>query len=208
MRNPTALSVCSVAQILVAVVIGVLSAGCVGVAAGGAVTSALVVNDPRTAGTFIEDQTIEVKAYAELRKVQTIKKQTNVGVISYNQVVLLTGEAPEETLRQQVVDIVAAIQKVRHVHNEITLAAPRSIMSRTNDGLLTTKVKTKLLTNDEIDGTKIKVVSAAGTVYLLGLVPQSQGDNAAELTSKVGGVQRVVKLFEYQPEVAATTAAY
>ena len=111
MRNPTALSICSIAQILVAVVIGVLSAGCVGVAAGGAVTSALVVNDPRTAGSFIEDQTIEVKAYAELRKVQRIKEQTNVGVISYNQVVLLTGEAPEEALRQQVVDIVAAIQK-------------------------------------------------------------------------------------------------
>ena len=172
--------------------------GCAGILVGGAATSAVVANDPRTTGTFVEDQAIEVKAYSSLRANNDIKGQTHIGVTSYNQVVLLTGQAPTEDLRSQVVEIVSGIAKVRHIHNEVTIAAPNSMMSRTNDGLLTTKVKTKMFATADLNATKIKVVSEAGVVYLMGLVSAAEGDLAAEIASRTGGVQRVVKLFEAQ----------
>jgi osmotically-inducible protein OsmY len=176
----------------------VLISGCAGVLVGGAATSAVVVNDPRTTGTFVEDQAIEVKSYGTLRADPEIKEQTHIGVTSYNQVVLLTGQAPSEELRSRVVEIVSGIAKIRHIHNEITIAAPNSMMSRTNDGVLTTKVKTKLFATTDLNATRIKVVTEAGIVYLMGLVSTAESDLAADVASKTVGVQRVVKLFEYE----------
>ncbi len=173
-------------------------AGCAGIFLGGAATSAAVVNDPRTTGSVVEDQSIEVKALAVLRDDKEIKEQTHYSVTSYNQVVLLTGQAPSEALRRRIAEKVATVEKVRHIHNEITLAAPSSMIARTNDTVLTTKVKTRLFGNDKLDATRIKVVSEDGTVFLLGIVSQADGDLAADIASTTGGVQKVVKLFEYR----------
>lgn len=173
-----------------------LITGCAGVAIGGAATTAVVHQDARTTGTFVEDQAIELKALKALREDLAVKEQTHVAVTSYNQAVLLTGQAPTEDLRARAIQIVSNIEKVRHIHNEIAISAPSSMMSRTNDSVLTTKVKSKLFASKELSGMRIKVVSEAGTVYLMGLVSDDVGDTAAQIASTTGGVQRVVKLFE------------
>lgn len=171
--------------------------GCAGVLVGGAATTAVVANDPRTAGTVVEDQAIEVKARGVIKSDAELDEQAHISVTSYNQVVLLTGQAPTEALRARAVELVSTVEKVRHIHNEIEIAAPGSMMSRTSDGVLTTKVKTRLFTQDDLNATRIKVVSEAGTVYLMGLVSESEGDLAADIASTTGGVKRVVKLFEH-----------
>lgn len=178
-------------------VLTVSLAGCAGVLVGSAATSAVVANDPRTTGAFVEDQAIEVKAAGALKSDAEIDEQTHIAVTSYNQVVLLSGQAPTEALRDRAVRLVSGVEKVRHVHNEIEIAAPSSMMSRTSDSVLTTKVKTRLFTNEDLNATRIKVVTEAGTVYLMGLVPESEGNLAAEIASTTGGVERVVKLFEH-----------
>ena len=172
--------------------------GCAGLLMGGAATGAAVANDPRTTGTVVEDQAIEVKAAGAIRGDAELNQQTHINTTSYNQIVLLTGQAPTEAMRSRIFDMVKGIEKVRHVHNEITIAAPSPVTSRTNDGWLTTNVKTKLFANKELNATKIKVVTEAGTVYLMGLASQTEGDLAAEIASQTSGVQRVVKLFEYK----------
>ncbi len=182
---------------LLAVVAGVLS-GCVGMVLGGAAGGASVINDPRTAGSQVEDESIELKAGTRLRGQKELDQQVHINVTSYNQVVLLTGEAPTEDMRAQVFELVKGIEKVRTVHNEITIAAPTPLTSRTTDSWLTTSVKAKIVGAKELNAIRIKVVSEAGTVYLLGLVTQKEGDLAAQLASQTAGVQRVVKLFEYQ----------
>ena len=182
---------------LLAVVVGVLS-GCVGVVLGGAAGGASVINDPRTAGSQVEDESIELKAGTRLRGQKELDQQVHINVTSNNQVVLLTGEAPTEDMRAQVFELVKGIEKVRTVHNEITIAAPTPLTSRTTDSWLTTSVKAKIVGAKELNAIRIKVVSEAGTVYLLGLVTQKEGDLAAQLASQTAGVQRVVKLFEYQ----------
>lgn len=176
---------------------GVLTSGCAGVLVGGAATSAVVANDPRTTGTFVEDQSIELKALELLAGDAELSEQTHVSVTSYNQVVLLTGQAPSEALRAKVRATIASIAKIRHIHDELAIAAPSSLASRAADGYLTTKVKTRLLGTAELAATRVKVVSEAGVVYLMGLVPPDQAARAAEVASETAGVTRVVKLFEY-----------
>jgi osmotically-inducible protein OsmY len=176
----------------------ILVQGCAGVVLGGAATSAVMVNDPRTTGTVIEDQSIEVKAVAVLRQDADIKDQAHYSVTSYNQIVLLAGQAPTVAMRRRMAELVATVEKVRHIHNEVAVSAPSSMMMRTNDAVLTTKVKGKLFANDQLSATRIKVVSEDGVVYLLGLANQADADLAADIASTTSGTKKVVKLFEVQ----------
>ena len=179
------------------IVVGVLS-GCVGVMLGGAAGGASVINDPRTAGSQVEDESIELKAGNALHGQKDLAQQVHINVTSYNQVVLLSGEAPTEDMRTRVFELVKGIEKVRTTHNEVTIAAPSPLTARTNDSWLTTSVKARIVGAKELNAIRIKVVTEAGTVYLLGLVTQQEADLAAQIASQTAGVQRVVKLFEYQ----------
>jgi osmotically-inducible protein OsmY len=172
--------------------------GCIGVVLGGAAGGATVVGDPRTAGSQVEDGSIELKAGNLLRGDKELSQQTHINVVSYNQIVVVTGEAPTEDMRNRVFEMVKGIEKVRTAHNEVTIAAPSPLSARTTDSWLTTSVKAKIVGAKELNAIRIKVVTEAGTVYLLGLVTQEEGDLAARLASQTAGVQRVVKLFEYR----------
>ncbi|MCP5143782.1 MAG: BON domain-containing protein [Gammaproteobacteria bacterium] len=171
--------------------------GCAAVVVGGAATGAAVANDRRTTGSVIEDQAIELKARKAISDAKDVDSQTHINVTSYNQIVLLSGEANSEELRRQAVDLVSGVEKIRHVHNEIQIAAPSSFMARSNDTVLTTKVKTKLFATKNLDATRVKVVTEAGNVYLMGLLSQEEAQRAAEAASQVSGVLKVIKLFEY-----------
>ena len=85
------------------------------------------------------------------------------------------------------------------------MAAPSSFGSRSNDTWITGKVKGKLFEALGEKALQVKVVTARGTVYLMGLVSRHLGTDASEAARRVGGVQRVVKVFEYVTD--ATQAA-
>lgn len=170
--------------------------GCVAVAAGGAAAGTAVAYDRRTTGTVIEDQTIETKAARALNNHPELDEKTHINVTSYNTIVLVTGEAPTQELRDKVIDIVRNIPKVSKVYNEVAIAAPSSYMSRSSDSVITTKVKTKLFGEESIEATRVKVVTERGIVYLIGLVTPKEAKIATEAARQVGGVQKVVKLFQ------------
>ena len=110
---------------------------------------------------------------------------------------LLTGETPTEELRQRAEKIVRGVEKVSTVHNEINIAAPSSMITRSSDTVITSKVKTKLLADEKIHGVNIKVVTENGVVYLMGLVSRAEAELATEVARQTGGVQKVVKIFQY-----------
>jgi Predicted periplasmic or secreted lipoprotein len=166
------------------------------VIAGGA-GGAAVAYDRRTAGTIIEDQAIELKAGQAFRSDKEINDSSHLNVTSYNTIVLVTGEAPDEEIRERIINIVRNLPKVSHVYNEVTIAAPSAMVSRSSDSLITSKVKTKLLALDNFDGTRVKVVTEKGIVYLMGLLTHEESDRATEAARQTGGVQKVVKLFQY-----------
>ena len=173
-------------------------AGCVplvvGAAAGG---TALVVTDPRTTGTQVDDEVIEDKISYTLH--ERFKGDFHVNVTSYNGIVLLTGEVPAEQARADIAEIARTTPKVRAVQNELAIGPVTDLNSRSNDTLITSKVKTRFVEANKFQINHVKVVTERGVVYLMGLVPRSEADAAAELASTTSGVQRVVKVFEYLP---------
>lgn len=171
--------------------------GCAAVVVGGAAAGATAAVDRRTAGTLIEDEAIELKARKAILVDKELNDQAHLNVTSYNTVVLVSGEAPTEELRARAIDMIRKIPKVSHVHNEITIAAPSSLMSRSSDSVITSKVKTRLLADADIEGIHVKVVTENGVVFLMGLLARAEADRATELARGTGGVQKVVKLFQY-----------
>jgi osmotically-inducible protein OsmY len=176
-----------------------LSHGCAAIFIGGAATGVNVAQDRRTTGTFIEDQAIELKSMDAILQDKEVSSQTHLNVTSFNTVVLVSGEAPTEELRQRAIQLVKNIEKVSHLHDEITIAGPSSLMSRSGDTLITTKVKSKLIAKTP-NGMHIKVVTENGVVYLMGLLNREDASKATEITRQTGGVQKVVKLFQYKEE--------
>lgn len=174
--------------------------GCAPVVVGGAAATTGAVHDRRTVGTYVDDQGIEWKASIAIHNEEELSKQTHINIISMNGVVLMVGQAPTESLRQQAQNIVSGIEKVRHVHNELVIAAPTSLTARSNDTLITAKVKTSLFGIKglpDYDPTRTKVVTEDGVVYLMGLLYRHEADAVSERARQVGGVEKVVKLFEY-----------
>ncbi len=169
--------------------------GCVALVVGGAaVGAAAVINDRRTGGTIVDDQSIKLKISSALGKNEELVAKAHVNVTSFNGVVLLTGETPTEQLREKAGEVARHVEKVRRVHNEIEIAAPSAFVARSSDSLITSKVKAALI---GIDASRVKVVTENGTVYLMGLLKREEADAVVKQVQQVGGVQRVVKVFEY-----------
>jgi osmotically-inducible protein OsmY len=169
--------------------------GCAAVVMGGAATGAAVATDRRTAGVFVGDQEIELRAMTRLR--ETFPEKTGkISVTSYNRQVLLTGQVPDESTRARATDVVKGVPDVRMVFNELGVSGVTSLTSRANDTTITGNVKTRLLRNESVPGTQIKVVTEAGVVYLMGLVTQTEAGVATEIARTTSGVTKVVTLFE------------
>ena len=171
--------------------------GCFGVVATGTAAGAVASQDRRTPGTYIDDAFIEYQVLAAIGRDESLSSQSHVNVTSFNGLVLLTGEAPGETLRARVTKIARNTPKVQGVQNEIALKAPSSFLARTSDAVVTAKVKAALFTEQGIDAARVKVVTERGVVYLMGLLTQDEADQATEVARRVAGVQRVVKVMEY-----------
>lgn len=163
----------------------------------GAAGGATVANDKRSTRSMVDDQVIETKTKDKIYADEDISKKIHINITSYNGIVLLTGETLSRSLRTRVINIARHIDKVHRVHNEIRVSDLTDFSSRTNDSWITSKVKTQMLTAKGFDSTRVKVVTEAGAVYLMGLVSRDVGKRAANIARQISGVKRVVKVFEY-----------
>lgn len=159
-------------------------------------------NDPRTRtpGQALDDELLERTVERRIRESSPEYKGTNLHTVSYNGLILLLGQVSSDSLREQAVTVAQGIDRVRTVHNELTVGGPISYPARTNDAYITSKVKSKLVATKEVPGSKIKVVTENGVVYLMGMLPRAEADQAVEVASTVYGIQKIVKVFEYIDE--------
>jgi osmotically-inducible protein OsmY len=172
-----------------------LLSACAPLVVGGAMLGGtLMATDRRTSGAQIEDQAIELKSMNRVREV--IGDRGHVSITSYNRVVLITGEVLSEADKATVEQAVQRVQNVKSTVNELGIMAPTSLTSRSNDALLTSKVKATFIDAKDLYANAVKVTAERGTVYLLGRVTEREAERATELARTVGGVQRVVRLFE------------
>jgi len=182
--------------------------GCAGLVVAGAAVGAVAASDLRSSKVMMEDKVIEMTATDKIYSNSNLQTKVHINVNSYNHIVLLTGEALSPDLRDQAVDIVRKLNKVRQVYNEIRVADLTTFDSRANDSWISSKIKSKMLATKNFDATKVEITTENRSVYLMGFVTAQQGSQAAEIASHIEGVQRVVKLFEYiEPENSPTNGA-
>lgn len=172
--------------------------GCIAAVATGAAVGSSIAYDRRTTGALIDDQGIEYKSASALYENKTLYEQSHINVTSYNGIVLITGETPSEEMKKEVSARIKVIPKVRIIHNELIIAAPSALPSRSSDSWITSKVKTKLAADQSIDPMYVKVVTERGIVYMMGIVTHAEANQAVNVAQHSAGVQRVVKIFEYQ----------
>ena len=194
--------------------LAVTAPGCAPLVVGGAAAGAVAVSqDPRSTGIQVDDQMIELKAYDLINHDPLLvspdvpspldpnapqpPELSHIAVTSYNGVVLLTGEVPTEATRADLAERVRAIEKVKQVHDELTVGPPASAASRTSDSLITTRIRARMLVEKNFDSDAVKVVTNHGTVYLMGILSRKEAAIATEIARTTQGAQRVVKLFEY-----------
>lgn len=181
-----------------AVLLAVTLAGCSGVLTATRDTPIESNHGTRTLGSSIDDQLIETRTSVNIAKAHTdLETASRFSVTSYNGVVLLAGQVPRAELVQLAGETAKRVQRVKVVHNELTVGPRLSLLARNNDALITSSAKTRMLADSTIPGRRIKVTTEAGVIYLMGLVTRAEANAAVAAAQQVGGVQRIVKLFEY-----------
>lgn len=156
----------------------------------------LVAYDRRSSGAMMDDQSVEVKARHEISKLIEKDEPAHINVISYNNNVLLLGQVQSQGRKRSIEEAVKNVEKVRHVHNELQVGPPSSASQRTQDSWITTKIKSRMVADKELNSNRVKVVTEDGVVYLLGIVKPDEEEMAANIARETKGVRKVVKMFE------------
>jgi osmotically-inducible protein OsmY len=179
------------------IIINFVVLGCaavvVGAVAAGAGTVAAVATDPRTNGTIIDDNANELK----LRRQYATYNQSNIYVQVYNGSVLLTGQVANSALKESATQTAKLLPGISKIYNYLDIGAPQSISSKTTDTYTTTQVRTKILKLKDIHNSSFKVITTNNVVYLIGIVTQHQATEIAQITATIGGVTKVITLFDY-----------
>jgi osmotically-inducible protein OsmY len=192
-RTTAAVTTALTTALLCTVVASTLQ-GCVGMAIGTAVVGTLAATDRRTLGAQTEDQEIIIKS--EARIPQVVGGAGHVNINSFNRKVLLTGEVRDDAMKQAVEREVVAIEGAKTIVNELEVGPVADFTSRSNDVLISGKVKASFIDEKNLYATAIKVTTERGAVYLMGRVTQREADLATEIARGVGGVTKVVRVFE------------
>lgn len=172
---------------------------CVPLMVGGTVAGALVATDRRTVGAQTDDAAIELKATGRASKITGDKGR--VAVTSFNRMVLLTGEVADEKMKAEVQQQIATIEGVKSIENDLTIAPVSSVGVRTNDALITGKVKAAIIDTRDLYVSAFKVHTDRSVVYLMGRVTEREAKLGAEVARNAASkINKVVLLFEYIEE--------
>lgn len=182
-------------QVLLTALLGAsLLSACAPLVVGGAVMTGVVAVDRRTTGTVIEDEGIELKVTSAINK--ELGERVHLNVTSYNRRVLLSGEVRSEADRSRATLLAQSQENVRDVINDLAIGPPSSLTQRTRDTVITGQVKAAFVDAKDLQASAVKVVTERGIVYLMGRVTSREAQRATDIARGVGGVAKVVRVFE------------
>lgn len=186
-----------------------LGTGCTAIIAGTAIgTTAVVASDSRSAGTMVDDKTIELKSLNIIKNNAKIYKESKLEATSVNGTVVVTGQCTNEEYIKFVVDNIKQVPQVTKVVNRVAVMEPVGVGQRSQDSWITTKVKTQLLFGREINSGRFKVITENAEVFLIGLVTKSEASRAVNVVKDIDGVRKVVKVFEYIDDSSKVTPIF
>ena len=180
--------------VLLALLAGLGLSACAPLLVGGAVVTGMSASDRRTTGAQLEDERIETRGAARIR--EHLGERVHINVTSYNRQVLLTGEVPSEQDKQLAEQVVARVENVRAIINELGVVGVSTLGQRSSDTLVTGRAKANLIDTRDLNSNAFKIVTERGVVYLLGRVTAREADRATDIVRRTSGVQKVVRLFE------------
>ena len=182
--------------LLVATVIGgaLVQTACFPLAVTGVAVGTMALVDRRTVGSQTDDQAIELKSFAKIS--EQVAKNGGITVTSYNRRVLISGQVLTAEDKQKVEKAMASVEQVVLVHNELNVSGRASLGVNASDTVITNKVKAAFIDAKDVQTNTTKVVTEQGVVYLMGLLTSAEANRAAQVASRVGGVQKVVTLVE------------
>lgn len=185
---------------LIAAAVPLLS-GCFGAAAVGVGATALLVADRRPSETYVADEACELRTVS--RANEKFGDKIHINATCYNHAVLLTGEVPDAATKAEIEKITATVPNVKSIANELLIAGPSTLGSRSNDAFITSKVKGRFIDAAKFSANLVKVVTEGGNVYLMGLVTRKEADDAVEIARTTGGVLKVVRVMEVVSDAEA-----
>ncbi len=186
---------CTATAVCAAVLIA-LTSGCAPLVVGGAAvaTGATVstLTDRRSAGAVVNDEVLEKRINWEISQALGKNIDSHITVTAYNGKVLLTGEVATEQGRQIAVQTAEHSLDVASVINELAVMENAGIGQRLSDSSLATKVRSRLVTTENVYLSQMKVVVERGVVYLMGIVTPQENELALKVASRVSGAAKVI----------------
>ncbi|MEM7016478.1 MAG: BON domain-containing protein [Pseudomonadota bacterium] len=175
-------------------------------AAGSIVASA--VNDRRDPNIQSRDSEISMSLRQQLSQDPSIGGWSDsIEVTTYNLVVLITGQAPNDIVRQHVVTMARKMPNIRGVYDKLHIPGPGVVtMTPESDLWLATKVRSALIATEGVNATLSKLKINNGVIYMLGMLTRAEAQGVVDVVRRVDGVRKVVPLFEYVRIVDAPTS--
>ena len=181
-------------KLFAAMLISSFLSGCGVLAVGGVVAGASVMADRRTPAVQAIDKGIELEAGNAL--VKRYGDDAHINVTSFNQKVLLTGEAKDADIKGQAGAYVKAMKNARSVFNELVIGPNSTYTARANDTFLESKIKTQMIFTDKLPSNSMAIVAEGSSVYLMGILTQNEAAIAKKVTSNIDGVKDVYAYFD------------
>jgi osmotically-inducible protein OsmY len=185
----------SIALVVTAALLSLGVTACIPVIVGAVGAGAYAATDRRSLGAQADDKLIAPRV--DKRISEALSDRAHVNVNSFNRKVLLTGEVPDQASKDKAEEIARSVDNVSSVVSDLEIGGMTPATARNNDAYLTAKVKAQLVSRKDIFANAYNVVTEKSIVYLMGRVTREEGDRAAEIAREVGGVQKVVKVFDY-----------
>ncbi len=183
-------------QLIFLLLVTILLTGCPAAIIGGGAVAIDTTADRRTHGIILEDSNIELKAFAVIQKIEV---DIHTNVTSYNGHVLVVGQVPNETIKNQIGSSIKSLNNVKSLTNELTIGPVASIGTRAQDTLITSNVKARFFKENKVSPFFVKIVTENKTVYLMGILTDEEAKEAETIAKNTSQVNKVVKLFEIIP---------
>lgn len=184
----------TLSKLLIAIIAVSQLSACGVIAVTGVAATATIMADRRTPGVQAIDKGIELQASGALD--QKFGDNAHINVTSFNQKVLLTGEAKTAAIKRDAESYVKGMKNVRSVFNELIIGPNSTYTMRANDAYLESKIKTQMIFTQQLPSNSMVITAEGTSIYLIGILTQSEADLAKKIASNTNGVKDVYAYFD------------
>jgi len=174
--------------------------GCAGGLIVIAGTAVAVTSDERSISTQLSDDRLSLAALDKINELDINKHNIRINLITNNGYLLVIGQVADETLKEQIETKLNTLKEVKEIYNQLRIAKPIGFAQQSRDSWITTKAKSQLTADENINSFQVKVVTEDGELFLIGRIDAKTADAATNIARKISGVKHVKRVFQIIPD--------